>query len=383
MANPAPIKFVSMGRRWGKTFMAGVYALTCADRGAQVGWVAPTYKNTRPLWRFCETHTKPVASRLRINRGERIIEFPSGGSIAIYTADNDVGMRGEAFDVVIVDEAAQVKEETYTDVILPTLADRDGHCMLITTPRGRNWFYREWINADGHDAARFQAPSSANPMPAIRRAFDLAQQRVSERTFRQEWMAEFIDDGGGVFRRVRQAATATPRDAAWSNHGYIIGVDWGRTNDATVFAVLDTTDRALVYLDRMLQTDYQLQATRLRALHDRFSRAPIIAEYNSMGGPIVEQLQRSGLPVIPFHTSNASKAVGIDALALAFEQGAIRIIPDPVLLSELESYESRRTDAGMMIYGAPDGMHDDTVMALMMAWQGQLSSVPRARARAY
>ncbi len=41
----------------------------------------------------------------------------------------------------------------------------------------------------------------------------------------------------------------------------------------------------------MVQTDYNLQATRLRALHERFNRAPIVAEYNSMGGPQVEALQ--------------------------------------------------------------------------------------------
>lgn len=374
---------MSMGRRWGKTFMGGVYALTCADRGAAVAWVAPTYKNTRPLWRFCESHTKPVASRLRINRGERIIEFPSGGWLAMYTADNDVALRGESFDVVIVDEAAQVKEETYTDAILPTLADRDGHCMLITTPKGRNWFYREWINADGHDAARFQAPSNANPMPTIRRAFELAKTRVSERTFRQEWLAEFVDDGGGVFRRVREAATATPMDKAFSARSYVIGVDWGRTNDATVFAVMDIAARSLVHLDRMVQTDYNLQSTRLRALHERFNRAPIVAEYNSMGGPIVEQLQRSGLPVVPFHTSNATKAAAIDSLALAFEQGAITIVPDEVLLSELEAYESDHTPSGMVTYGAPDGMHDDTVMALALAWQGQQIGMRRARSGEY
>ena len=359
---------MAMGRRWGKTFMGGVYAVTCADRGAAVAWVAPTYKNTRPLWRFCESHTKPVASRLRINRGERIIEFPSGGWLAMYTADNDVGMRGESFDVVIVDEAAQVKEETYTDVILPTLADRDGHCMLITTPKGRNWFYREWINADGHDAARFQAPSNANPKPTIRRAFELAKSRVSGRTFRQEWLAEFVDDGGGVFRRVTEAATATPQDGG--EGGYVIGADWGRTNDATVFSVIDVANNSQVYIDRMTDTDYNLQVMRLRALYDRFGHPPIVAEYNSMGGPIVERLQAENVHVIPFHTTNATKSQLIDGLALAFESGAIRILPDLVQLSELQSYESARTATGMVTYSAPDGMHDDTVIALALAWMG-------------
>ena len=366
--HPAKLKIICMGRRWGKSVMGGSVSIGCANRGARVAWVAPTYKNSRPLWRFCETATITESSRLRINRTEREIEFPSGGSIMIYTADNDTAMRGESFDVAIVDEAAQVKEETYTDVILPTLADRDGVCWLISTPKGRNWFYREWINADGHDAARFQASSNANPMPTIQRAFELAKSRVSGRTFRQEWLAEFVDDGGGVFRRVTEAATATPQDSG--EGGYVIGADWGRTNDATVFCVIDVASNSQVFIDRMTDTDYNLQVMRLRALYDRFGHPPIVAEYNSMGGPIVERLQAENVHVIPFHTTNATKSQLIDGLALAFESGAIRILPDLVQLSELQSYESARTTTGMVTYSAPDGMHDDTVIALALAWMG-------------
>jgi len=55
----------------------------------------------------------------------------------------------------------------------------------------------------------------------------------------------------------------------------------------------------------------------------------IVAEANSIGTPIIEALQRDGLPVEPFVTTNASKAVVIDALALAFERKTIRLLPSP------------------------------------------------------
>lgn len=72
--------------------------------------------------------------------------------------------------------------------------------------------------------------------------------------------------------------------------------------------------------------------------------------------------------VIGYKFTNATKANLIDALALAFERGALRILPDPVLIGELQAYEAERMPSGMMRYGAPDGMHDDTVMALALAW---------------
>jgi hypothetical protein len=87
-----------------------------------------------------------------------------------------------------------------------------------------------------------------------------------------------------------------------------------------------------------------------------------------MGQPIIEQLMRDGLCVQPFTTTNTSKAQAIEALALAFERGDIRILNDPVLVGELVAYQAERTSSGMTRYGAPAGQHDDTVMALAMAW---------------
>ena len=53
---------------------------------------------------------------------------------------------------------------------------------------------------------------------------------------------------------------------------------------------------------------------------------------------------------------------------MAFERMVIRIVNDPVLVSELVAYQAERPSSGMMRYGAPSGQHDDTVMALALAW---------------
>ena len=95
-----------------------------------------------------------------------------------------------------------------------------------------------------------------------------------------------------------------------------------------------------------------------------------------MGGPIVEALQRESLPVEAFLTTNASKQQAIDALVLAFENSGITIIPDDVLIGELQAYEGQRLPSGAMRYSAPPGMHDDTVMALAIGWSGIASGGP-------
>ena len=53
---------------------------------------------------------------------------------------------------------------------------------------------------------------------------------------------------------------------------------------------------------------------------------------------------------------------------LLFEQKNIAVLNDPVLKAELKAFKMDKTAAGLMRYSAPDGKHDDTVMALAFAW---------------
>jgi len=369
VTHPAMIKTVCMGRRWGKTFTAGVLSAETANAGARVAWVAATYRNSRPLWRFVEA-LSVQDNRIRVRASEHEIIMPSGGSVAIYSADNPVSLRGEAFDLVICDEAPQYTPEVWSDVLMPTLADRDGRAYLIGTPKGRNWFYHEYMRGltDGKLQASFNAPSAANPMPQIQRAAELARERVSARTYRQEWLAEFVTDGA-FFVGVDAAATLAPQPYK-NGHSYSIGVDWARSTggDWTVFAVMDATTQGLAAIERLNGQAYDVQLSRLTALWQSYGCPPILAEANSMGGPLIEGLQRGGLSVTGFTTTAASKHEIITALELALERGEIKIINDPALIMELNAYE-KRDRSGLPAYSAPPGMHDDTVIALALALQ--------------
>ena len=184
-----------------------------------------------------------------------------------------------------------------------------------------------------------------------------------------------------MFRRVNDAINTnlptdpyTARDTQ-DGAAYVIGVDWGRHNDFTVFATLNARTGALVAVDRFTDIDYAVQLQRLQALHQRFPQAPILAESNSMGGPLIEQLQRLRLPVQAFYTSAASKTQAIEALALAFENSSISLPCVQWLIDELLAFDQERLPSGGMRYGAPRGGHDDGVMALAIAWSGANSAV--------
>lgn len=371
LMHPAKIKVLSMGRRWGKSVLGAVVCMNVLRQHGRVAWIVPTYKNGRGLWRLAKLLAQPVRSQLDISKTERTIGTHRGGLFGIYSADNVDSIRGEWFHLVVIDEAARVAEGDWTDAIQPTLADADGDAILISTPNGKNWFWKEWIRGRSGlaDIHSWQAPTADNPNPRIQHAAKLAKDRVSERTYQQEWLAQFVDDGS-IFRNVQSAATATEQPPI-DGHTYVMSCDWGKYNDYTVLTVIDATTHQVVAIDRFNQIDYHLQLGRVKVLADRYQPDAIIAEKNAMGDPIIEQLfYEHGLPVQPFVTTNSSKAKIIDALSLAFERQSLAILDHPVLIGELQAYEATRLPGGLLRYSAPEGMHDDCVISLALAWYG-------------
>jgi hypothetical protein len=95
---------------------------------------------------------------------------------------------------------------------------------------------------------------------------------------------------------------------------------------------------------------------------------------------LIEQLKSEDYRVHSFTTTNASKAEVIDALTLAFEKGELKILDLPVLIDELQAYEAERLPSGLLRYSAPEGYHDDCVMALALAWHGATEAPPQVPA---
>jgi len=373
------------GRRFGKTAMAlAITALgwpACAQglfEGYDVGWFAPNYKYLDEAWRTAKLAYGRQGLIKRTDAQQHRMELATGGALDFWTLDDEDAGRGRKYGLVLVDEAGLSKKlkHAWESAIRPTLTDHAGGAWFLGTPKGWNDFHtlsRKHVSDESW--AHHHAPTSANPFidPT---EIEAARRDLPERIFAQEYLAQFLEDGGGVFRRVTSAVdTDLPTDphharALQDGRAYVIGVDWGRHEDFTVIMVIDAKAKAVVAVDRFTQIDYAIQLARLQAVHQRFPSAQILAESNSMGGPLVEQLQRLRLPVRAFQTTAASKASAIEALALAFEQGAIRIPAVQWLIDELLAYDQERMPSGLMRYGAPRGGHDDGVMSLAIAWHG-------------
>lgn len=365
----ARFRVLACGRRWGKTRLGAALCVATGLRRRRAWWVAPSYKMAAVGWRLVRQIGQQVPGA-QVKQADQMIVLPGGGTVQVRSADDPQSLRGEGLDFVVMDECAFIQEAAWTEALRPALSDRLGGALFISTPKGRNWFWRAWSRGqeNGDEWASWRFPTATNPYIAPGE-IEAARLSLPERVFEQEYLAEFVNDAGGVFRRVMDAASASRLEGPAEGAEYVMGVDWGKQNDYTVVVVLDSTTRTMVDFDRMNRIDYAIQTERLRVLAERWGVSNIVAERNSMGEPLIEQLSRDGLPVTAFQTTAQSKGQAIDALALAFERGEICILPEPVLVSELQAYEMQRLPSGMMRYSAPEGLHDDTVMALALAWQ--------------
>lgn len=292
--HPARFKVVACGRRWGKTTLGLAMASEVAQAGGRVWWVAPTYGLAFHPWRTLRlAHRDIWEAKLE---SERHIDLPGGGSLTVKSADDPDTLRGVGLDFVVLDEAAFLSEETWAAVIRPALSDRLGRVLMISTPRGRNWFWQVYLRGQDPLNTEWRSwtyPTSTNPL-IHPQEIEEARGLLPERVFRQEYMAEFVEDGGTVFRHVAQAATAAPQEHAQPGHRYIMGVDLARRVDFTVCAVIDISldPPELVCLDRFNRIDWQFQIQRIATLAERFNVEQIMVDQTGLGDPVIEQLRQ-------------------------------------------------------------------------------------------
>ncbi|HOK55569.1 MAG TPA: terminase family protein, partial [Armatimonadota bacterium] len=145
------VKVAACGRRWGKTEAAAVDVATyaIAVQGSVQMIVSPTYDQSRLIYDHIE---RMMTNQITTNREAKITKTPypkiliGSSMIMARTADEDGrNLRGHSADRVIVDEAAYVRDAVVEEVISPMLADKNGQLVMISTPFGKNHFYRAFM----------------------------------------------------------------------------------------------------------------------------------------------------------------------------------------------------------------------------------------------
>lgn len=128
-------------------------ALTCTKTDPRFAYIAPLYTQAKDVaWSYTKRFGGPVPG-VESNESELRVDFPNGGRVRLYGAENYDRMRGLYFDGVIMDEYGDMDPRVWPEVIRPALSDRQGWAVFIGTPKGRNAFYELMYGNDTWEGA--------------------------------------------------------------------------------------------------------------------------------------------------------------------------------------------------------------------------------------
>lgn len=379
----APRRVLACGVRWGKSMCAAAEGLAAAMRPSDrsVGWVvAPTYDLSNKVFREIVIMAGETLRHRIVKLSEhemRLVLRNLGGGLSEIrgkSADNPVSLLGEGLDWLIVDEAARLKADVWTSHLTQRLLDKEGWALLISTPRGKGWFFDAWRRGQGLDAdyESWNAPSWENPH-LVKDAIEAERERLPAGVFNQEYGGQFIEGAGSVFRMVREAATGRIEEPV-KGAIYFAGVDLAKVEDFTVLVIADVSGK-VVFVDRFHRLDWSLQVARIKAATERYNFARVLVDSTGVGEPVLEAMRREGIRAEAYTLTNKSKAALIDNLALRLEKREL-VLPSaevcPELIEELEGFEYSVTESGNVKTGAAGGLHDDCVIALGLAvWKAR------------
>ena len=200
--SPSRFRAVVAGRRFGKTFLSTGEILRAAIGGSNRNcwYVAPTYGAAKEIAWDMLIQTIPEEYIAKTNETSLTIRLINGSVISLKGAEKPNNLRGRALDFVVLDEFADMRPEAWHEVLRPSLSDRQGHALFIGTPKGRNHFYDLWATgldgADGWDSFQYTTLQGGN---VPEKEIEQARSDLDERTFNQEYCAEFVTYSGLIY----------------------------------------------------------------------------------------------------------------------------------------------------------------------------------------
>lgn len=381
LQSDAKFRVLACGRRWGKTdASAADMAIRIASRARSVQLaIAPTLAQAKIVLERAQWMLAALGILFSATTSPhptiKVRETRKRDSCVLHVLDARSGLeaknlRGAGADHVLIDEAAFAPESLITEVAMPMLAASDGRMTLISTPRGRNHFYRLYLRGAAGDKGFWsrQSPSIENPLVS-KEYLALQKELLSERAFKTEYEAEFIDSQSAVFAVDAIDECLMAQEVAFGP--VYLGVDWARYRDfVAVVAVRGNRMRSeVVRVERWMGARWMHSVERVVAIAKEVGAETIACDNTGAGSMPTEELTRMarGLRIVSVDFTMKSKAAIIEHLGMLIEHGRIRLPSDPALITELENYEAHVGEGGNVKYSAASGFHDDLVCALALA----------------
>ena len=355
---------LNIGRQFGKSILGINQMLYWAinNKGCNIGWVTPIYKQGKKV--FDEIEKATLKSGLfEFNRSDLTIKG-FGSQINFFSGERPDNIRGNTFDYLIMDEYAFSRSELWDEVLSATVLVKGKKVIFISTPNGKNHFYKMSLMPNYDNRYKyFKFTSYDNPL-INHNDLDERKKNLPNHIFKQEYLAEFLDNGSGLFTNVNDCIFTPTHSTKFYG-----GLDIGRADDYTVLTIVNE-NKQMVYCERWRQDEWTSIIGKVANKINEYN-ATTYVEVNNQGDVFFEMLkQKVGGKIFPFVTTSKSKPIMIEDLAVLFEQKDLTILDINWLLDELNAFTYiYNPNTRNVQYSAPVGVHDDSVISLSLAIQ--------------
>jgi len=389
--------WVACGTKFGKT-LAGSSAIAAKAPIAPDSifrWVAP-YQRQADIGARIVRKILPPEPFTTFDKQQKILKIPQQDcQIEFWNGNDPEALEGEGVNGgYVLDEASKLKRQVFDSARTTTTLTR-APFVIISTPRGKNWFWRGCMDAlEEMERARHEgrpprhifitAPTSANPF-VPRESIAEAKLVLPDRLFRQYYLAEFLDDGA-VFRFLADAMGGVNTEYQNNQKSIVsehrsrdiyIGADWAKQHDSTVFYAINDRGENIGY-ERFNKIPYTEQVGRLIAFCDDVQGGSTADECNcyvlhdqtGVGEAIediIDAVDCHGHSIDGIRWNNYNKEQIVNEFILSLEERCLKLLPWLTLKNEGEAFELNTTLSGKATFSAPIGEHDDAVMAAICA----------------
>jgi phage terminase large subunit len=380
-------KVAVFGRRSGKsTFAINEAIRVCLEKpGGKVWIITPTFNQAKDIyWRGGDMLNQYLLKEMykKKNDSELLIEFNNGAILQFKGADRPEVMRGSALDLIILDEVSEHRyaEETWLNILLPALSDKQGSAVFIGTPKGYNFFYDLYDSCKEGDpfwkAWRIPTWDSKAPWTVLQSGKDELKRlklEMTEDAWMQEYGADFRKHTGLIFKEFDRATHV--KDFGVKDNVVIeAGMDFGWQNPTAVLLTYFDDDDTWYIFDEYYakQRDYLDHAGRIKAMREKYRNGLKYVMGDSEDPQAIQEYSKFGWYVTPVSKTEDSVLNGINKISERLKINPVtkkpRLFVHPRcenLIYELERYkweEQKNYDSNEK--DMPSKAYDHTIDAL-------------------
>ena len=362
-------------------------AEAASNAGSYCLWIAPTTYKCRAGYNYIKKML-PDIPLFDCKDGKLEIYMGNGSFIKfLHGKDAETTVEGDPVDAFVMDEAGKHKAQLWYS-LFTTITQTLGRGIITGTPRGFNWFHKEFLKAVAGDPFYHWVTLMTKDSPYVtEKAIEQARRLLPPALFAQYFEARFVADSTvyGDLEKIWDRTIPVRRENFWlhpdesaRNRPVCIGYDPGKRGDPACFFATNDMGMTVGYI-RLKRRNYLEQAMILGKLSQKFGHKggnQIWIDRTGVGDAVVEMVRAEmdrihgdwAIQEIVF--TNAVKQDMVIRNIIAIDSGWFTCPYIPRVEHEFASLEVSTTKTGLHSYGAPGGDHDDVHWAASMSISG-------------